>query len=191
MSLARLLAFALSLTLLCACESYSLDDLDSASGTSSSGASSSSLEPTSHGLGTQQSPLTPDDMLEGIAPESSTECWVMGYVVGSTYRSMSNAVFGTPTSYTSNILLACDSLCRDASQCIAAELTKTSAQNSFSLCLHPEGVRQFVVLRGTYGAYFSRAGIRAVSEGYWLPGFDLAGIPSASQGWGDIWEWQP
>ncbi|MCD8266814.1 MAG: DUF6359 domain-containing protein [Prevotellaceae bacterium] len=158
------------------CDKVDLDATDSPGAISKT-------EPVGHGLGTQERPLTPDEMLEGVMPQSASDCWVMGYAVGSTYRSLSNAVFGVPTTYSTNILLASDSLCEDASQCVAAELTSTSMKNQFSLSLYPEGFRQFVVLEGTFGTYFSQAGLRSVSAGYWLPSFDLSPICPAPQEW--------
>ncbi|MCD7722283.1 MAG: DUF6359 domain-containing protein [Prevotellaceae bacterium] len=172
-----LLITAIVTLCLLGCEKVDLDDDGTSVG------ASSQTEPIGHGLGTQDCPLTPDEMLDGVMPQSTSDCWVMGYAVGSTYRTLSNAVFGVPTTYSTNILLASDSLCEDVSKCIAAELSSTTMKNKFSLSLCPEEVRQFVVLEGTYGTYFSQTGLRTVSGGYWLPGFNLSLICPAPQEW--------
>ncbi len=141
------------------------------------------VEPYAHGLGTQESPLTPDDMLAGVRPRTLAQCWVMGYAVGSAYNTMSNALFEVPTSYENNILLASDSLCEDAGQCVPIELSTTAAKNSFSLYCCPEKHRQFVVVCGTYGQYYSQPGLRRTVQGYWLPGFDMSAVAVPPEEW--------
>ncbi len=163
----------------CACEKIDLDGGVSAS-------SSGYVEPCGHGLGTQERPLTPDDMLGGVHPQTIAECWVMGYAVGSAYGSMSNALFEVPTSYQNNILLASDSLCEDVGCCVPVELTTKSAKSSYSLYYHPEMFRQFIVVCGTYGQYYSRQGLRAVTQGYWIPQFDMSTIVVASEEWEEV-----
>ncbi len=152
-------------------------------GSSSSSQSTSPVEPIGHGRGTQTHPLTPDELISGQRPQTMAECWVMGYAVGSTYSSMRNALFEVPTAYSSNILLASDSLCTDYDQCIAVALTTNAMKNQFSLMYNEDRFRQFVVLCGTYGTYFSRYGLVRVDDGYWIPGFDLSTIVIPPQEW--------
>lgn len=142
------------------------------------------LQPLGHGLGTQESPLTAGDVLAGLTAEGgATNCWVMGYAVGSTYRTMNNAQFSVPTTYAANVLLADDSLCMDADLCVPVELAGTASQGLFSLASCPQMWRRLLVVRGTAGRYFSRPGLRAASLGYWLPDFDLATISPVPTPW--------
>ncbi len=170
---------------LVACESY---DYDSTSGSSQQ--SASYVEPIGHGQGTQTHHLTPDELISGQRPQTTAECWVMGYAVGSTYSSMRNALFEVPTAYSSNILLASDSLCTDYDQCIAVGLTTNSMKNQFSLMYNEDRFRQFVVLCGTYGTYFSKYGLTRVADGYWIPNFDLSTIVIPPEQW-DTLEYIP
>ncbi len=144
-----------------------------------------SVQPVGHGLGTQLKPYTPTELLDGDAT-SGQQAWVMGYAVGSTYQSMKNAVFSVPTTYSRNILLATDTLCTDPTQCIAVELTTTARQEKFSLASQPERLHQLVVVQGTLGTYFSQAGVREVTDGYWLPDFYPSFISTTPEEWSEI-----
>ncbi len=139
--------------------------------------------PVGHGQGTQLRPYTPDDLLAGKA-ESGQQVWVMGYAVGSTYRSLSNAIFSVPTTYESNILLANDTLCTDAAQCIAVELSTSTIKEQFALSNQPQRLHQLVVFQGTAGTYFSQAGLRQAATGYWFPDY----FPSLSDTGTEEWE---
>ncbi len=180
---APLLPVVLALPLCLACEKVNLDEEDEVVAENSS---SSLLAPVGHGLGTQARPLTPDELMDGSTPQDTSQCWVMGYAVGSTKSALSNAIFTVPTSYTSNILLANDSTCTDYTQCVAVELGTTSIISQFSLCNYPSGLHQFVVLCGTYGTYFRKVGLRSVSQGYWISGFDLATIMPVPEEWEEM-----
>ncbi len=176
--MALCLPFALALL---SCEKIDFDT------SSYSGSSADNyVEPWGHGLGTQERPLTPDEMLNGIRPQTTATCWVMGYAVGSAYSSMSNSLFEVPTSYQNNILLASDSLCEDASLCVPVELSTTSTKTSFSLYYNPENFRQFIVICGTYGQYYSQTGIRQATEGYWISGFDMSSIVIPPEEWEEM-----
>ncbi len=174
-----LLCFPTLFSLL-ACEKISLDaDVDGST-------SSAYVVPVGHGLGTQECPLTPKELIAGVVPQTVSECWVMGYAVGSTYRTLNNAVFDVPTTYSSNILLSYDSLCTDVSECVAVELTTNAMKEKFSLCYYPDGHRQFVVLCGTYGTYFSKTGLKKATQGYWIQPFDISTIASLPEEWEDV-----
>lgn len=138
--------------------------------------------PTSSGLGTQESPLTVEQVLRGDTLPTQP-LWLVGYAVGSTYRSMSNARFETVTTYATNLLLASDSLCTDAARCIPVELPTSAMQRELSLSQHPDCHRRCIMVCGTPGRYFSHNGLRNVSAGYWLPGFDLSTIVTAPSEW--------
>lgn len=140
--------------------------------------------PTSLGQGTQLSPYTVAQVISGDAPSGSTS-WVCGYIVGSTYRTMSNAVFDANTTYSGNILISDDSLCADKSKCIAVELTTKVMQQSLSLAENPQHYRQCVIVNGLLGRYFSQPGIRSAKAGYYLDGFDISNINTSPEEWNE------
>ncbi len=162
----------LLLLLCCGCQKYERDDSTESEG------QSPVVYPIGHGHGTQQRPLTVADVWAGNAAEGQS-CWVMGYAVGSTYRTMSNALFSVPTTWAQNILLSDDSLCTDVADCIAVQFATQKMKDAFSLVSHPDMHTRAVVLHGTIGTYLNLPGLRQASEGYWLPGFDLgqANVP--------------
>jgi len=170
--------------LLVACEHVDLEDEE----TVSSATDLPQIVPVGHGRGSQELPYTVGELLDGKKPQTSANCWVMGYAVGSTQSSFSNALFEVPTAYYTNILLSDDSLCTDAEQCIAIELSTKAMQEKFSLDYYPEGFRQFVVVSGTFGQYFRHVGFRKVQQGYWIPGFDLGTILSSPTTWDEVEE---
>ncbi len=160
------------LLLLCGgCQKYEWDNADSKE-------QASVVFPIGHGHGTQQRPLTVADVWAGNVAEGQS-CWVMGYAVGSTNRTMSNALFSVPTEWAQNILLSDDSLCTDVADCIAVQFSTQKMKDAFSLVSHPDMHTQPVVLHGTIGIYLNQPGVCRASEGYWLPGFDLgqANVP--------------
>lgn len=140
------------------------------------------VHPIASGRGTQLRPLSVSQVLSGMEPERTSGAWVMGYAVGATRQSMSNATFDASTDIVRNVLLSDDSLCTNTDSCIAIEFTTTSFQKQFSLMEHPEKHRQALVVCGQWGIYFNRRGLRSVSAGYWLPGFDFSTL-SFSASW--------
>ncbi len=174
----------LAVLALAGCQDIDLTDEDSSS--SSTSAIAETVIPTGHGLGTQECPLTPDDILDGITPQDYASCWVAGYAVGSAYGHLSASIFELPlpSDYTTSLLLASDSLCSDVDQCIPVNLASTSVKSTFSLVNYPEGYRQLVVLCGTFAPYFNRDGLHPASQGYWILGFDLSLIAPKPLEWG-------
>ena len=140
------------------------------------------LVPTSTGQGTQTSPYTVEQVIAGDGMTGQTR-WFIGYAVGSTYSTIKNAIFTAETSYTTNILLASDSTCKDASVCVPVELSSSSLQKAFSLHYNSKHFRQCILVNGRFGLYFRTNGIRDVQAGYWLPGFDLSTIKTAPTEW--------
>lgn len=132
--------------------------------------------PCGTGLGTSDQPYTVEDFLLGRNAAESSSCWIIGYVVGATYQSISNAEFNQETSYTTNILLAADSTCKKADQCIPIELKGTQMQKTFALPHNPSGFRQCAMFYGLPGKYFKKPGLRNTSSGVWLYGFDISSI---------------
>lgn len=160
---------ALSLS---ACTKYNFDDPKA----DEHGNDVGTIRPIASGRGTQLRPLTVDEVMSGVLPESKSACWVMGYAVGTTRQSMKYASFDAFTDVARNVLLSSDSLCNDVETCIPIELTTKALQQQFSLNAHPEKHRQALVVRGQWGTYFNRLGLRSVSVGYWLPGFDFSSL---------------
>ncbi len=157
------------LILLCyGCQKYDWGDLDADIQTSV-------VHPVGHGRGTQEYPFAVADVLAGDAANAQS-CWVMGYAVGSTSRSMSNALFTVPTTWSQNILLSDDSLCTDVADCIAVQFTTQKMKDAFSLFSRPDMHAQAVVLYGEMGVYLNQPGLRQASDGYWLPAFDLSQV---------------
>lgn len=140
--------------------------------------------PTGTGEGTAQKPYTVKD-IQTLSLAEAGQCWVIGYVVGATYRSLNEAMFTPTTSYTSNILLSGDSLCSDTRNCIPVELSSKKMQKSFALPQNPSGFRQCAVFHGTAARYFSKNGLRDIDAGHWLYGFDIQTVCPTPQVWGD------
>lgn len=136
----------------------------------------STNKPNGTGKGTQELPLTVEDILYNRLPVDASSCWVIGYVVGATYQSMNNAEFRMSTSYTTNILLATDSTCTSAEYCIPVELKGTQMQKAFALPHNPSGFRQCAMFNGMPGKYFKKQGLRNAAKGTWLYGFDISNI---------------
>ena len=131
------------------------------------------ITPISIGNGTQLSPYSVTDVLNGIIPDHKAY-WFIGYAVGSTYSSINNALFEAETSYKTNILLSDNPNCEDASTCIPIELNTSSIQKALSLYYQSEHFRQCVMVQGHTGDYFRVKGLRSVEAGYWLPDLDLS-----------------
>ena len=140
--------------------------------------------PLRSGEGTQESPLMVEQVIESDTL-SARYYWVIGYVVGSTYRTMGNAVFEATTTYDSNILLASDSTCTSVDRCIPVELKSTKIRQIASLPSNPGLHRQCIMVQGQYGRYFSRPGLRETRSAYWLPGFDISSIVTAPIQWNE------
>jgi len=173
MRLCRSLFAVLLPFLLCCCEKVDFGE--------ENGALPSKIEekkPLSVGQGTQESPYTVGQVLQGGLPTGLN--WFVGYVVGSTYKTMANCLFEGETTYTSNILLSADSLCQSSEECIPVELKSTTLQKSLSLCYNSVHFRQCVMLQGRVGVYFRCNGIRELGAGYWLDGFDISFLPATS-----------
>ena len=131
--------------------------------------------PTSVGQGTQTSPYTVGQVMEGDTIDHKLH-WFIGFVVGSTYQSMQNAVFEDESRYDSNILISDNPQCKDFKSCIPVELNTAALKKAFSLNYNSSLFRQCILLQGRYSLYFRTDGIRDVQTGYWLPGFDYTDL---------------
>lgn len=135
------------------------------------------------GEGTRDCPYTVTDFcaLEFSGDEA---VWVIGYVVGTAPRSMGNAVFGPDAENESNILLAGDSLCRDANRCIPVELHSAKLKASFSLPQNATRFGKCLLIEAVPSTYLYTKGLRSVSAGLWMDGFDISSV--APLEWGSI-----
>lgn len=135
------------------------------------------------GEGTRQCPYSVTDIRTSEL-SGSEAVWVIGYMVGTAPRSMSNADFSSDAENQSNILLSSDSLCTDIALCIPVELSTAKNKTSFSLPTNVEHFRQCLILKGIPSNYLYSKGLRNVSAGLWLDGFDISSV--APTEWGSI-----
>lgn len=135
------------------------------------------------GLGSMSCPYTVADVMDAALP-TDEPVWVIGYVVGTARQSMGNAVFSPETENQSNILLSPDSLCESTDDCIPVELQSEKARSSFSIPTNRAHFRQPLLVKGRPSVYLNRKGLRGVSTGLWLDGFDIASV--APLNWGTI-----
>ena len=142
-----------------------------------------SVLPTASGKGTQDAPFLVEQVINGEEDMESQLKWYIGYVVGSTYRTMQHPLFKAETSYTSNILLSSDPQCERPERCIPVELRTVALQKAFSLHHNSNRFRQCIVLQGHPSQYFLTNGLRDIQTGYWLPDFDLSTIKTAPSEW--------
>lgn len=140
------------------------------------------------GEGTRSCPYTVAD-IRSLPLSGSEAVWVIGYMVGTSPTSMNNASFSINAENQSNILLSYDSLCTDTALCIPVELTSTKNRKSFSLPTNIEHFRKCLLIKGIPRRYLYRKGLRDVSAGLWMDGFDIASV--APQEWGIITLQQP
>ena len=163
------------------CEKIDINEDDSSAGTSSTDGINQ-IRPTSLGNGTQESPFSPDHILLGQVP-SDTTCWFIGYVVGSTFRSMDNANFTSETTYTANVLISSNPTCDTISLCVPVEITSASVRKVLSLADNPDRFQQCAMIYATTERYLNRQGLRKVTSAYWLPDFSIRNIDSSPEQW--------
>lgn len=127
------------------------------------------------GEGTATHPYTVADV-RSLSLSGSEEVWVIGYLVGTAARSMNNAVFSADADNQSNILLSSDSLCSDTTRCIPVELASEKWKKSLSLPKNVMHFRKCLLVKGIPSRYLYRKGLRNVSAGLWMDGFDIAAV---------------
>ena len=127
------------------------------------------------GEGTSQCPYTVTD-INSMELSSSEAVWVIGYLVGTARLTMNNAVFTADAENQSNILLSFDSLCTDATLCIPVELSSAKWKESLSLPTNMKHFHQCLLVKAKPSTYLKRKGLRNVSEGLWLDGFDISSV---------------
>lgn len=142
---------------------------------------------TGTGEGTRACPYTVTDV-RALPLAGSDAVWVIGYMVGTAPTSMNNATFSASALNQSNILLSSDSLCTDTALCIPVELSSSKWKKSLSLPMNVHHFRKCLLVKGVPSRYlYNRKGLRNVSAGLWMDGFDIASV--APQGWGFIILW--
>ena len=139
--------------------------------------------PVGFGEGTAERPFTVADVQQGRAAASQAPVWVIGYAVGSAYRSLDNATFSPSAASSSSLLLSADSACTQVSRCIPVELGSVKWQRQFALSQYPAGFRQCVMLRGVPSKYYNKNGLRSLSAGRWFLGLDLSCVSRDPQEW--------
>jgi hypothetical protein len=98
---------------------------------------------------------------------------------------MSNATFLSESQNQTNILLSSDSLCTDTARCIPVELSSDKWRKALSLPTNTLHFRKCLLVQGIPSRYlYNRKGLRNVSAGLWLDGFDIASV--APQDWNTI-----
>lgn len=131
-------------------------------------------------LGTGEGTAEHPYMVEHIRSMSLSDgetVWVIGYLVGTAPTSMNNAVFNAEAKNQSNILLSSDSLCSDTACCIPVELSSEKWKKSLSLPMNVVHFRKCLLVQGVPTRYlYNRKGLRKVSAGLWLDGFDIASV---------------
>ena len=135
------------------------------------------------GKGTRQFPYTTTD-IRTAELSGSEAVWVIGYMVGTAPRSINNAVFSSDAENQSNILISSDSLCTDIALCIPIELSTAKNKSSFSLPMNVQHFRQCLILKGIPSNYLYSKGLRSISAGLWMDGFDISSV--APTEWGSI-----
>ena len=135
------------------------------------------------GEGTAERPYTVKD-IRSKSLSGSEPVWTIGYMVGTAARSMSNALFIAEADNRSNILLSSDSLCNDTARCIPVELSSDKWKAAFSLPANVEHFRKCLIVKAVPSRYLNRKGLRSVSAGLWIDGFDLAAVTPNE--WGNI-----
>ena len=135
------------------------------------------------GKGTMEYPLTVTD-IRSMSLSSSEAVWVIGYMVGTARTAMNHAEFSSEASNQSNILLSYDSLCTDTARCIPIELSSDKWKKSFSLPTNVVHFHKCLLVKGLPSIYLHRKGLRSVSAGHWLDGFDISSV--APQDWDSI-----
>ena len=171
-------SLALLCMLLACCQKVDLTTGPDTDGTGEASAQTVTIVGT--GEGTMERPYTPSD-IRSASLSGDEAVWVIGYLVGSARRTMSAAEFSIEASNESNILLSSDSLCTDTAHCIPVELSSDKWRKSLSLPTNTIHFRRCLLVKGIPSTYLNRKGLRSVSAGLWMDGFDITTV--APQEW--------
>ena len=176
-------SIALLCLLLACCQEVDLDTKPSDGNQAATSANGQSANVVGTGQGTMEYPFTVND-IRSLSLSASEAVWVIGYMVGTARTAMSHAEFTSEAGNQSNILLSNDSLCTDTARCIPVELSSDKWKKALSLPTNLVHFRKCLLVKGIPSTYLRRKGLRNVSEGLWLDGFDIASV--APQDWDSI-----
>lgn len=164
------------------CSGVNLDDDPATAEGATSQAEADIPVPSLSGQGTADAPYSVEQLTQ---VQSGDEAWVIGYIVGSAYQSMSNISFTVPTTYKTNLILASrQDVEEDDNDILLPVELKSSLQAVVSLQACPDNLHRCIMLKGTPGPYYSTAGLRA-ADAYKLlpPDFDLSSLASGAEQW--------
>ena len=101
------------------------------------------------------------------AGNPATKAWVKGYIVGTVKngsQSYNDATFSTQDASNTNLILADDASCTDASQCIPVQLPAGEVRSALNLMDNPDNYGKLVCLYGSLEKYFGKPGLKGVTE---------------------------
>lgn len=126
------------------------------------------LDTDSTGMGTASAPAVVEDLKKRETDFLGRSCWVMGYIVGYTERTMKNATFTAEGAVQSNVLLADSPREREPGNCVPVELKTDKWKKQLSLAYKPENLGKKVAVHGLINKYFSVAGVRDMDDFAWV-----------------------
>lgn len=147
-------------------------------GTGASGLPEDTLVVDGTGEGSMNAPATVADVLERTDEFLGTSCWVAGYIVGYTERTMKNAAFTADGAVQSNILLADVPWEQEAENCVPVELKTDKWKEKLSLAHCPDNLGKRVGVHGLIKTYFSVPGVRSMDQSYWMEEEEFPDVPS-------------
>lgn len=167
----------------CACERVSFPEPDG-NGTGSESEKPTDIPDGSHNSGNSEDeltvvPFTVADFIEKSDSLKNELCWVAGYIVGYTERTMSQATFSAKGAGQSNVLIADFPWVEDETLCVPVELKRVALKKELSLQHVPGNLGKRVALLGMADSYFRVAGLRGVEDYVWLK--PDAGEPPAGE----------
>lgn len=114
------------------------------------------------GEGTKEKPYTVSDIL-ALGVTDQTYAWVQGYIIGTLNSNNNNALETTGTEVKSNIVLADATNATD--NYIAVQLPTTGeARTALNVAENPNNIGAKVAVYGTLENYFSKVGVKNVSD---------------------------
>ena len=126
------------------------------------------------GQGTKEAPYTVADVIAlGLADK--TPAWVEGYIIGALNSDDNNALETTGTSVLSNIVLA-DAANETKNYIPVALPSNSDSRKALNLADNPNNLGAKVAVYGTLETYFSKPGVKSVSEYEWVveePKYDM------------------
>lgn len=113
------------------------------------------------GEGTKEKPYTVSDIL-ALGVTDQTYAWVQGYIIGTLNSNNNNALETTGTEVKSNIVLADATNATD--NYIAVQLPTGEARTALNVAENPNNIGAKVAVYGTLENYFSKFGVKNVSD---------------------------